>query len=152
VPVQHGMLPMGLPLARLLDNLCAHGLAESTARALDADLVTSARRFEEQDVAMMSVALRAAGLQLRAADPAAMRDFLVAVNARAAEAAAQGAMTPRAEVSLAGTLLCAGDAQKLFVVPHSSLSDSCQCVHVRPVPFAAGSSNSSLVSAGQLPP
>ena len=61
--------------------------------------VTPSCRFEEQDVAMMSVALRAAGLQLRAADPAAMRDFLVAVNARAAEAAAQGAMTPRAEVS-----------------------------------------------------
>ena len=60
--------------------------------------VTPSCRFEEQDVAMMSVALRAAGLQLRAADPAAMRDFLVAVNARAAEAAAQGAMTPRAEV------------------------------------------------------
>lgn len=59
---------------------------------------------------MMSVALRAAGLQLRSADPAAMRDFLVAVNARAAEAAAQGAMTPRAEVSLAVTMLCAGDA------------------------------------------
>jgi hypothetical protein len=83
---------------------------------------------------MMSVALRAAGLQLRSADPAAMRDFLVAVNARAAEAAAQGAMTPRAEVSLAVTILCAGNAQKLFVMPHSSPSDSCYCVHARPVP------------------
>lgn len=55
-------------------------------------------RFEEQDVAMMSVALRAVGLHLRAADPAAMRVFLVAVHARAAVAAAQGTMSPRAQV------------------------------------------------------
>lgn len=49
-------------------------------------------------MAMMSAALRAAGLQLRSADPAAMKDFLVAVHARAAEAAKAGAMSARAEV------------------------------------------------------
>lgn len=50
-------------------------------------------------MAMMSVALRAAGLHLRSADPAAMKAFLLAVHARAATAAAQGAMSTRAEVS-----------------------------------------------------
>lgn len=57
-------------------------------------------RFQEQDVAMMSVALRAAGLHLRNADPAAMRDFLVEVHSRAAAASAAGTMTTRAEVML----------------------------------------------------
>lgn len=53
-------------------------------------------------MAMMSAALRAAGLQLRAADPAAMKDFLVAVHTRAAEAAQQGVMSARAEVCALG--------------------------------------------------
>ncbi len=47
---------------------------------------------------MLSAALRAAGLHLRSADPGAMKDFLVAVHARAAEAAAAGLMSSRAEV------------------------------------------------------
>jgi hypothetical protein len=66
---------------------------------------------------MMSAALRAAGLQLRSADPAAMKDFLVAVNARAAEAAQQGAMSSRAEVQLPLLLLSSFAAVCLSWLP-----------------------------------
>ena len=71
-----------------------------TSRAINLlTLFPRCRRFEEQDVAMMSTVLRAAGLHLRAADPTAMKEFLVAVHSRAAEVAAAGAMSTRAEVS-----------------------------------------------------
>ncbi|KAK9823765.1 hypothetical protein WJX72_005349 [[Myrmecia] bisecta] len=53
-------------------------------------------RFEEQDVAMMMTLLQACGFQLRADDPAAMKEFVLAVHARAA----QVSMTKRAEVML----------------------------------------------------
>lgn len=50
-------------------------------------------------MALLSTALRAAGLHLRAADPAAMKDLLLAVHARAAQASAAGSMSSRAEAS-----------------------------------------------------
>ena len=59
-----------------------------------------ASRFAETDVAMMLTLLRAAGFRLRGADPVAMKAFVLAVHARAAEAAAAGEMTTRAEVCL----------------------------------------------------
>ena len=49
---------------------------------------------------MMLTLLRAAGFRLRGADPVAMKAFVLAVHARAAQAAAAGEMTPRAEVVL----------------------------------------------------
>lgn len=92
------------------DGLACHNLAMVAVHAFLAGLIGPpvlysllahlTSRFEEQDVAMMSAALRVAGLQLRSADPAAMKDFLVAVHARAAEAAKAGAMSARAEVML----------------------------------------------------
>ena len=58
---------------------------------------------------MMLTLLRAAGFRLRGADPVAMKQFVLAVHARAAEAAAAGEMTSRAEVlvqaCIAGLLL-----------------------------------------------
>ena len=47
---------------------------------------------------MMLTLLRAAGFRLRGADPVAMKAFVLAVHMRAAEAAAAGEMTARAEV------------------------------------------------------
>ena len=58
------------------------------------------RRFAETNVAMMLTLLRAAGFRLRAADPVSMKGFVLAVHARAAEAAAVGEMSTRAEVPL----------------------------------------------------
>ena len=47
---------------------------------------------------MMLTLLKASGFALRGADPAAMKDFVVAVHARAGEATAAGQITSRAEV------------------------------------------------------
>ena len=58
------------------------------------------RRFTEQDVALILALLTAAGFQLRRDNPAAMKDFVVAVHARAAEAGTAGAMSARAQVLL----------------------------------------------------
>lgn len=49
---------------------------------------------------MMLTLLKASGFALRGADPAAMKDFVVAVHARAGEATAAGQITSRAEVLL----------------------------------------------------
>eukprot|EP00882_Tetradesmus_deserticola_P005559 GHRQ01005853.1.p1 GENE.GHRQ01005853.1~~GHRQ01005853.1.p1 ORF type:complete len:459 (+),score=245.23 GHRQ01005853.1:253-1629(+) len=57
------------------------------------------RRFAESDVAMMLTLLNAVGLQLRSADPAAMKDFVMAVHSRAA-AAGPGGLSKRAEIML----------------------------------------------------
>lgn len=84
---------------------------------------------------MMSAALRAAGLQLRAADPAAMKDFLVAVHARAAEAAQQGAMSSRAEVGL---------------LQDSSTYYSADDVHLRDAKAAQQGDTSARAEAGLL--
>lgn len=69
---------------------------------------------------MMSVALRAAGLHLRNAEPAMMREFLVDVHSRAATASQTGAMTTRAEVipphvHVANTYM---EYQYIFVLHH----------------------------------
>lgn len=57
------------------------------------------RRFTESDVAMMLTLLNAVGLQVRSADPIAMKDFVLAVHNRAA-AAGPGSLTKRAEIML----------------------------------------------------
>ena len=49
---------------------------------------------------MMLTLLKAAGFALRGADPASMKDFVVAVHARAGEATAAGEVTSRAEVRM----------------------------------------------------
>ncbi|GBF89357.1 hypothetical protein Rsub_02235 [Raphidocelis subcapitata] len=51
-----------------------------------------AQRFTEEDVMILAALLNAVGLQLRADDPAAMKDFVVAVHEAAARARACGAV------------------------------------------------------------
>ena len=54
-------------------------------------------RFLEADLAMMSSLLNACGLAVRAADPVSMKEFVVGVHVRAAEA---GNLSKRAEIML----------------------------------------------------
>ncbi|KAL6778048.1 NOM1 [Auxenochlorella protothecoides x Auxenochlorella symbiontica] len=92
------------------DALAARNLALVVAQlhalgALRADLVMSLldawrRRFGEADVAATSHLLGAAGLSLRAADPQAMRDYIVAVTEAAADARARGALSARGQALL----------------------------------------------------
>ncbi|KAL4421444.1 hypothetical protein ABPG75_010735 [Micractinium tetrahymenae] len=92
------------------DTLCCHNLAMVAAHlylagALRPDLVFSMlgswrERFTETDVGMIVELLHACGLQLRAADPVAMREFVVAVHARAGEAGGAGQLTKRAQILL----------------------------------------------------
>ena len=56
----------------------------------------------------MLTLLRAAGFRLRGADPVAMKAFVLAVHARAAQAAAAGEMTARAEVGQIDAQPCTG--------------------------------------------
>ncbi|CAL8471329.1 g10871 [Coccomyxa elongata] len=57
-------------------------------------------RFSEQDVALIFALLNSVGLQLRSDDPAAMKDFVTAVHARAGKASGEGKLSSRAEVLL----------------------------------------------------
>ncbi|KFM27764.1 Nucleolar MIF4G domain-containing protein 1 [Auxenochlorella protothecoides] len=92
------------------DALAARNLALVVAQlhalgALRAELVMSLldawrRRFGEADVAATSHLLGAAGLSLRAADPQAMRDYIVAVTEAAANARARGALSARGQALL----------------------------------------------------
>eukprot|EP00887_Chlorella_sp_A99_P005712 scaffold1.g5712.t1 len=73
--------------------------------AIKADLAFSMlhawrARLGEADVGLLSAALRRAGLALRTEDPQAMRDFVVALQARAAEAGAAGGLSKRAQMML----------------------------------------------------
>ena len=47
-------------------------------------------RFAESDVSALVTALNASGLQLRSDDPAAMKEFVLGVHARAAEMGKEG--------------------------------------------------------------
>ncbi|KAK9827685.1 hypothetical protein WJX81_008109 [Elliptochloris bilobata] len=92
------------------DSLAAGNLAAVAAQLYLAGLLPAATlysllahlraRFAEQDVALIWGLLNAAGFQLRRDDPAAMKEFVVAVHARAAEAAEADAMSSRAQVLL----------------------------------------------------
>ncbi|PSC75596.1 nucleolar MIF4G domain-containing 1 [Micractinium conductrix] len=94
------------------DSLCCHNLSMVAAHlyttgALKPDLVYSLldswrQRFTETDVSMIVTLLHACGLQLRAADPIMMKEFVVATHARAAEAGAAGGsgLTKRAQMLL----------------------------------------------------
>ncbi|BDA46714.1 Suppressor of glycerol defect protein 1 [Coccomyxa sp. Obi] len=57
-------------------------------------------RFSEQDVALIFALLNSIGFQLRSDDPAAMKDFVTAVHARAGKASGEGKLSSRAEVLL----------------------------------------------------
>ncbi|GAX86627.1 hypothetical protein CEUSTIGMA_g14035.t1, partial [Chlamydomonas eustigma] len=57
-------------------------------------------RLSELDVDMVVLVLGSVGLQLRNEDPAAMKDFVVGVHARAADLGQQGALTKRAQLML----------------------------------------------------
>ncbi|EIE19666.1 MIF4G-domain-containing protein [Coccomyxa subellipsoidea C-169] len=58
------------------------------------------QRFSEQDVALIFALLNSVGYQLRSDDPAAMKDFVTAVHARAGKASGEGKLSSRAEVLL----------------------------------------------------
>ena len=62
----------------------------------------------------MLTLLRAAGFRLRGADPVAMKAFVLAVHARAAQAAAAGEMTARAEVGQSTCNLTSASARCLY--------------------------------------
>eukprot|EP00882_Tetradesmus_deserticola_P014563 GHRQ01015491.1.p1 GENE.GHRQ01015491.1~~GHRQ01015491.1.p1 ORF type:complete len:481 (+),score=238.12 GHRQ01015491.1:300-1742(+) len=91
------------------DGLACHNLVMLLAYCYSAGMVAAdcmysvlgelTRRFAESDVAMMLTLLNAVGLQLRSADPAAMKDFVMAVHSRAA-AAGPGGLSKRAEIML----------------------------------------------------
>ncbi|KXZ45420.1 hypothetical protein GPECTOR_55g326 [Gonium pectorale] len=57
-------------------------------------------RFEEPDVAAMVTLLNAVGLQLRNADPALMKDFVLGIHTRAAELGSSGQLSRRAQLML----------------------------------------------------
>eukprot|EP00898_Chlorokybus_atmophyticus_P001124 jgi/Chlat1/2011/Chrsp158S02301 len=59
------------------------------------------QRFTEQDVSTIVVLLQSCGMQLRAEDPAAMKEFIVAVHARAADRPqGEGAISKRVQFML----------------------------------------------------
>ena len=57
-------------------------------------------RFSEQDVALIFSLLSIAGFQLRADDPAAMKDFVQSAHSRSAQASGEGNLSTRAQVLL----------------------------------------------------
>ncbi|GAB4822711.1 hypothetical protein N2152v2_009757 [Parachlorella kessleri] len=92
------------------DSLASHNLAMVAANlfscgAVRADLLYSLlnrlkARFGDGDVSLLATLLRACGLQLRAADPLAMKEFVVSVHARAAEAGGAAALSKRGQSML----------------------------------------------------
>ncbi|KAI7835645.1 hypothetical protein COHA_010459 [Chlorella ohadii] len=92
------------------DGLACHNLTMVAAHlflsgVLRPDVVHSMldtwrERFTETDVSMIVTLLQACGLQLRAADPVAMKEFVVAVHARAGQAGGTGRLTKRAQILL----------------------------------------------------
>ncbi|KAK9813973.1 hypothetical protein WJX73_007570 [Symbiochloris irregularis] len=81
-------------LVLLLGNLCMCGLLH--VGILFSLLATFTARFDEEDVVMMHGLLGACGFHLRSQDPSALKDFIVAVHARAASST----MTQRARLLL----------------------------------------------------
>lgn len=93
------------------DGLARHNLSMVIAHCyscgmMGADMVYSLlhmlrERFTEDDVQVMVSLLGSCGLQLRAANPAAMKDFVLAVHERVAQVSSQGSgLSTRAKLML----------------------------------------------------
>ncbi|DBA70559.1 TPA: hypothetical protein ACH3X2_011953 [Trebouxia sp. C0005] len=85
-------------LASVLAHLYTCGLLPASTMYSFLDHLT--QRFAEGDVATMLTLLQSCGLQLRSDDSVSMKDFVVAVHARAAKAGSEGGMSQRAEIML----------------------------------------------------